>query len=56
MRALTEPKALGHPLGRRSLRRVRYQFFVVTAFNAWMSSACSATICFSRPGTVFSHH
>ncbi len=31
---LTEPKALGHPLGRCSLRLGRYQFFAVTAFSA----------------------
>src|SRR6186713_2875599 len=40
---LTQPKALGHPLGCRSRRLGRYQFFAVTA-----SSACSATICFNR--------
>jgi hypothetical protein len=43
-----EPKALGSPLGRRSLRLGPYQFFALMAFSAWMSSACSATICFSR--------
>ena len=46
--SLTEPKALGAPLGRRSLRLGPYQFFALIAFSAWMSSACSATICFNR--------
>ena len=32
--SLTEPKALGSPLGGRSLRLGRYQFFAVSAFNA----------------------
>ena len=46
--SLTEPKALGAPLSRRSLRLGPYQFFAVMAFNAWMSSAWSVTICLSR--------
>ena len=32
--SLTQPKALGHPLRRRSLRLGPYQFFAVTAFSA----------------------
>src|SRR5688572_1812591 len=41
--SLTEPKALGAPLGPRSLRLGPYQFFALMTFSAWMSSACSAT-------------
>jgi hypothetical protein len=37
--SLTEPKALGAPLGRRSLRLGLYQFFALMAFSAWISSA-----------------
>jgi hypothetical protein len=46
--SLTEPKALGAPLRRRSLRLGPSQFFALMAFNTWMSSACSATIYVSR--------
>src|SRR5262249_61250244 len=33
---------------RDALRDGAYHFFATTAFNAWMSSVCSATMCFSR--------
>ncbi len=38
----------GSPLGRCSLCLEPYQFFALMAFSVWMSSACSAIICFSR--------
>jgi hypothetical protein len=45
--ALTEPNAHRHPLSRGSLRLGRDQCFAVSAFSAWMSSACSATLGFT---------
>ena len=46
--SLTQPKARDDLLSRRPLRLGPYQFFAVIAFSAWMSNACSATICFNR--------
>jgi hypothetical protein len=45
---LIQRKVRRHPSRRGSLRLGRYQFFALMAFSAWMSSACSATICFNR--------
>ncbi len=45
---LTQPIACHQQRGDGPFRFRPYQFFAVITFSAWISSACSATICFNR--------
>ena len=51
---LAEPNACDNTLCRRPLRLGPYQCVAVSAFRAWRSSTCSATICFNRRFSSFS--
>ena len=46
--SFTRAARLGKPPHHFALSDGAYHFFATTAFSAWMSSVCSATMCFNR--------